>query len=104
MTKTTKETRKKDKDQASRPLLRSRDDRMIVGVAGGLADQIGIDAIWVRIGFVVAALTGGLGLIAYPALAVIMPEDDGTGQPVDEGYGPRLARVLLVCVLIAAAL
>ena len=104
MTNTKKQTSKKDSNQGSKPLLRSRDDRVIVGVAGGLAEQIGVDAIWVRIGFVVAALTGGLGLIAYPALAVIMPEDDGTGQPVDEGYGPRLARVLLVCVLIAAAL
>ncbi|MGZ5340205.1 MAG: PspC domain-containing protein [Solirubrobacterales bacterium] len=104
MTKTTKETRKKDKDQASRPLLRSRDDRMIWGVAGGIADQIGVAAIYVRIGFVVVALFGGLGLLAYPALAVVMPEDDGTGQPVDDGWGRRLGQVLLVCTLIAAAL
>jgi phage shock protein PspC (stress-responsive transcriptional regulator) len=105
MTKTQKDTRKKDSKQAStRPLLRSRDDRMICGVAGGLAEQIGVDVILVRLGFVVAAVIGGLGLLAYPVMAVVMPEDDGTGQPVDEGYGPRLARVLLVCALIAAAL
>lgn len=104
MTNKQKDTPKKDKNQASKPLLRSRDDRMIWGVAGGLAEQIGVNAILVRIGFVVVALFGGLGLLAYPALAVVMPEDDGTGQPVDDGYGKRLAQVLLVVALIGAAL
>ena len=104
MTDKAKDTRKKNDNQPSRPLLRSRDDRVLWGVAGGLAEQIGVDAIWVRIGFVVAALLGGFGLLAYPVMAVIMPEDDGTGQPVDDGYAKRFASVLLVVVLLVAGL
>jgi phage shock protein PspC (stress-responsive transcriptional regulator) len=104
MTNKQKETSKKNSNQTAKPLLRSREDRVLWGVAGGLAEQIGVDAIWVRIGFVVAALLGGFGVLAYPVMAVIMPEDDGSGQPVEGGYGSRLAKVLLVGVLIVAAL
>lgn len=86
------------------PLLRSKSDRMIWGVAGGLAEHLNVDPILVRLGFVVATLFGGIGLLAYLVLAVALPENDGSGQPVDEGVGTRLARVLLVCLLILAGL
>jgi phage shock protein PspC (stress-responsive transcriptional regulator) len=87
-----------------RPLLRSKDDRMLWGVAGGLATHLNIDPILVRLGFVVSLFFGGIGLLAYLVLAVAVPEDDGSGNPVDEGIGARLGRVLLVCLLVAAAL
>jgi phage shock protein PspC (stress-responsive transcriptional regulator) len=60
-----------------RPLLRSRSDRMIWGVAGGLAAHVGFDPILVRIAFVVTTFFGGAGLLAYLVLAVALPEDDG---------------------------
>ena len=104
MTDKAKDTRKKNENQASRPLIRSREDRVIWGVAGGLADQIGVGAGWVRLGFVVAAFLGGFGLLAYAVMAVLMPEDDGTGKPVEEGYGPRIGRVLLAVLIVGAAL
>ena len=99
---------KKEKDETKvgprGPLLRSRDDRMLWGVAGGLADHLGFNATLVRVAFVVITLFGGAGLLAYLVLAVALPEDDGTGQPVDESVWARLGKVVLVCILVAIAL
>ena len=55
-------------------LTRSRRNRMIAGVCGGLADYSGIDVTIIRILFVVFALAGGPGLLVYLALWVILPK------------------------------
>ena len=53
---------------------RSADDRMIAGVCGGIAEQFGLPTTLVRLGFILAALfMGGMGLLLYVALWVIMP-------------------------------
>jgi phage shock protein PspC (stress-responsive transcriptional regulator) len=102
-----KKPRKKQTEEAvgpRRPLLRSKDDRLIWGVAGGLAAHIGFNATVVRAAFVILTLFGGAGLLAYLVLAVALPEDDGTGKPVDESIWARLGKVVLVCILVAIAL
>jgi phage shock protein PspC (stress-responsive transcriptional regulator) len=43
-------------------------DRVIGGVAALLADRLDVDALWVRIAFVLLALVGGVGLVLYGAL------------------------------------
>ena len=43
-------------------------------------------------------------MLAYLVLAVALPEDDGTGQPVPESVWSRLGKVVLVCVLVAVGL
>ena len=48
-----------------RELTRSPDDRVISGLAGGLAARLGIPAVYVRAGFIVATLAGGAGIAAY---------------------------------------
>lgn len=60
-------------DPGPRRLLRSRNDRVIAGVAGGLGEYFAIDPIIVRIAFAVSILIGGLGLLAYAALALFVP-------------------------------
>src|SRR4051794_2156892 len=87
-----------------RPLLRSRDDRKIWGVAGGIAEHIGLNPTLVRVFFVVTLFFGGAGLLAYLVLAVALPEDDGTGKPVPESGWARLGKVVLVCLLVAVGL
>ena len=55
-------------------LYRSQADRMLTGVAGGMAEYLRIDPVIVRLLWVLAAvLTSGLGLLVYLALAVITP-------------------------------
>ena len=56
-----------------RPLLRSRDDRKLAGVCGGLADYLGVDPVLVRIAAVVLAAMGP-GLVAYAAAWILMPQ------------------------------
>jgi phage shock protein PspC (stress-responsive transcriptional regulator) len=86
------------------PLLRAKDDRMVWGVAGGLAAHIGFNATLVRLAFVLLTFFGGAGLLAYLVLAVALPEDDGTGKPVEESVWARLGKVVLVCILVSIAL
>jgi phage shock protein PspC (stress-responsive transcriptional regulator) len=104
--KNDKKTTEKNETEVGprRPLLRSRDDRVLWGVAGGLADHLGFNATLVRVAFVLITLFGGAGLLAYLVLAVALPEDDGTGQPADESVWARLGKVLLVCILVVIAL
>ena len=56
-------------------LYRSRDDRMISGVCGGLGKYFNVDPTLIRLLFVIAAAAGGPGLIAYIILAIVVPEE-----------------------------
>jgi phage shock protein PspC (stress-responsive transcriptional regulator) len=102
--KNEKTTEKTTEVGPRRPLLRSRDDRVLWGVAGGLGEHIGFNPTLVRIAFVVLSLFGGAGVLAYLVLAVALPEDDGSGKPVDESVWARLGKVALVCLLIVVGL
>ncbi len=55
-------------------LMRSMSDRMIAGVAGGLAEYLSVDVTLVRLAFVILALAGGPGLLIYLILWLVMPE------------------------------
>src|ERR1051326_5722274 len=58
-----------------RRLERSRSDRMVAGVAGGLARYFDIHPAVYRVGFVVLTLLGGAGIVIYLALALVMPDE-----------------------------
>lgn len=62
-----------------RRLVRRTDDRVVAGVASGLADLLGVDPVLVRVGFVVLAFAGGAGIIGYLALWLLTPEGTGAG-------------------------
>lgn len=54
-------------------LYRSRTDRMIWGVCGGLAKYFGIDPTIVRLIAVLLIFAGGFGIVAYIILAIVVP-------------------------------
>ena len=56
-------------------LYRTRDERMISGVCGGIAKYFNVDPTLIRLLFVLFAFAGGPGLIAYIVLAIIVPEE-----------------------------
>jgi len=58
----------------ARKLYRSRDERQVAGVCGGLAQYFGLDPTVVRLIFVFMALAGGPGLLIYLVLAIVVPE------------------------------
>lgn len=63
-------------------LYRSRDDRMICGVCGGLAKYFDLDPTIVRILFVLLVFANGLGILAYIIMAIVVPlEGSKTTEP-----------------------
>lgn len=54
-------------------LMRSRDDRVVAGVAGGIAEHFGLDPTLVRVAWALTLLFGGLGLLAYVVLWIVLP-------------------------------
>jgi len=65
-------------------LYRSRDNRMLAGVCGGLGDYFGVDPTLVRVGLVVLLFLDGVGLIAYLILALVVPSESGQGRSVEQ--------------------
>lgn len=55
-------------------LYRSRNESMIGGVCGGLAEYFEIDPVIVRVLFIITTLGWGVGLIAYIVMWIIVPE------------------------------
>ena len=59
----------------NKKLYRSRKDKMIGGVAGGLGEYLDIDSTLVRVIFVVSLFLGGSGVLAYIILWIVVPEE-----------------------------
>jgi phage shock protein PspC (stress-responsive transcriptional regulator) len=60
------------------PLRRSRHNRVIAGVCGGLAEFFGISAFWFRLAFLIAMIPGGVpGIGAYLLMWLIIPKANG---------------------------
>jgi phage shock protein PspC (stress-responsive transcriptional regulator) len=61
-------------DQMTKVLRRSRRNRVVAGVCGGLEEFFGISAFWFRLAFLIALLPGGVpGFALYVLLWLIMP-------------------------------
>jgi phage shock protein C len=59
--------------QVNRRLSRCRQDRLIAGVASGVAEYFDIDPTIVRLLWILSVFFGGLGLFLYVAMAIIVP-------------------------------
>lgn len=88
-----------------RVLRRSRDDRVVAGVAGGLGRYLNVDPVIVRVAFVVLVFLGGTGIIAYLVGWLVIPaeRDDDTIEPApgvgtSTGAGPVVVGIVLVAV------
>ncbi|HEV7727060.1 MAG: hypothetical protein JWQ26_1249 [Modestobacter sp.] len=91
------------------PLARPRRGRLLGGVAVGTAHHLRLDPLVVRIGFVVLAVAGGMGAIAYALLWLTMPladPDAEAQQTADAGAaeGPSRRQVLGLGLLGVGAL
>ena len=74
---------------AARPrrLERSREDRVLAGVCGGLGEYLGVDAVLIRIAALVLIFAGGAGLLLYAIGWIAMPEAE-EGEPVAPDVPP----------------
>jgi len=62
------------------PLRRDRAHGVLGGVCAGLGGRLGIDPLVLRVGFVVAAGAGGIGVILYALAWALLPAGDGDGR------------------------
>lgn len=65
-------------------MYRRRDQRVLAGVAGGLADHLGVNVVWVRATLAALCVLGGAGVMAYAMFWVFVPQraEDDTGAYV----------------------
>ena len=85
-------------------LRRSRTDRKVAGVAGGLARHLDVDPLVLRVAFVVLVFFGGAGLILYGACWLLVPEDGAERATLHLDDRSRSVALLVIGVIAALAL
>src|SRR5215210_6866298 len=85
LTKPQKDTRSITMYTPTQRLMRSRTDKMIAGVAGGVGQYLAIDPVLVRLAFVALCFTG-VGVLLYPVLWLIMPLEGSQRATPDQVF------------------
>ena len=85
------DARRRRQAEGPRRLYRSRDERVIGGVCGGLAEYFGIDPLIVRIIAVALVFAGGAGFLAYLAAWLLVPERTAPGRDGPAGRTATIA-------------
>jgi phage shock protein PspC (stress-responsive transcriptional regulator) len=80
-------------------LVRSRSDRVVGGVAGGLGQYFNVDPLFFRIGAVALAFVGGAGLLLYLAALLLMPSE-GEPAPVAPGTQGRNRALVIAAIVV----
>ncbi|SDO36925.1 Phage shock protein PspC (stress-responsive transcriptional regulator) [Nakamurella panacisegetis] len=83
-----------------RRLYRSREDRVIAGVCGGLARYLGVDPVVIRIAAVAISLGGGGGVLLYIIGWIGIPEAPGQEPIVVRRPGQRGAAIVAGAILL----
>ncbi len=66
-------------DKPIKKILRSTTDRKVAGVCGGLGKYFAVDPVIFRVIFVLSAIFGGVGLVAYLVMWLVIHEDTHQG-------------------------
>ena len=87
------------------PLRRSREERIVGGVAGGLARTFGVDPVVFRVVFAALTVIGGSGLVLYALLWLLVPEDGSDGSTIADRWvrSRRWSTTTVVLLAIAGA-
>lgn len=84
-----------------RRLRRSRTDRVLGGVCGGLGQYLGVDAVLIRIAAVLLVFVGGAGIVAYLVAWILIPEATaGAESEAPPAVPPARARTIVGAVLV----
>ena len=79
-------------------LRRSRTDRYIAGVAGGLGRHFDVDPTVIRVVLAVLTFFGGAGVLVYGAVWLFVPEDGKDRAPIE--VGPEARRIILLVAAV----
>lgn len=80
-------------------LFRSRKQKILGGVCGGLAEYFNVDVVVIRVLWILITLFGGVGIIAYLILWIIVPpapNDGAAGYPSGSGTGAFFGVTLIL--------
>ena len=89
----------------TRRLYRSRRQRVLGGVCGGLAEYFGIDPLIVRIIAIALVFAGGAGFLAYFAAWLLVPDaETESGEPTTAGRWATIAGTVLLVLAVCALL
>jgi signal transduction histidine kinase len=89
----------------TRPMLyRRTDHRLLGGVAGGIADHLGVSARLVRLAFIVLTVSGGLGALLYGVYWIVVPTPPGTVTGKRAKVAEYAAATLVVAGVVAYSL
>ena len=67
--------------ESPKRLYRSRSDRLIGGVCGGMGKYFNVDPVWIRIVFLLLLIAAGVTLLIYIILWIIVPEEPVSLSP-----------------------
>jgi signal transduction histidine kinase/phage shock protein PspC (stress-responsive transcriptional regulator) len=84
-------------------LTRSSTDRVVLGVAGGIGERIGVDPIVVRLGFGLLVLAGGIGFVLY-LVGILVSVDPDPAQPGPVSRRARLRPTIAFAAILAGVL
>jgi len=68
----------------TKKLYRSKTNRVIFGICGGLGEYFDIDPLVIRILFILLTFTGGSGIVIYLILAIMIPDSSGNKKSINE--------------------
>ncbi|OFW67446.1 MAG: hypothetical protein A2Z12_03315 [Actinobacteria bacterium RBG_16_68_21] len=83
-------------------IRRSRSERMVGGVAGGIAEHLGVDPVLIRLAFVALAFAG-VGILLYVIGWIVIPEAAADAPPVDSrspSESAMTARIVFGSILV----
>ncbi|WJY89051.1 ATP-binding protein [Corynebacterium confusum] len=83
-------------------MVRPQQDKMVAGVASGVAENLGVDILWVRLALAGLALVSGVGLILYAGLWICTPAREDAQAPASQWEIPRWGWGLVVALALAA--
>ena len=85
-------------------LARSRNDRVLTGTAGGLAEALGLDPLLIRLSLAVLAAAGGTGVVLYLVLWALSAEPGATARAEPARRRPRNRQIAAVACIVAGSM
>lgn len=88
-------------------IRRSATDTKLTGLCAGVAQHWGVDPVLIRVGWVLLALSGGIGLVLYLAGWLLIPIEGSEKAPVDDFFGStgrRWSREVWIALIVVACL
>jgi signal transduction histidine kinase/phage shock protein PspC (stress-responsive transcriptional regulator) len=86
--------------RASLRIVRTPSDRILAGVAGGLAERLGVDPVIVRLAFVVLSFAAGAGVVAYLVCWALSVDPPAGGAPTVAPMDPAVATQRMVAIAL----